>query len=329
MTSLHKSLLLLLLAASTLVANVECNYGGSGLRVGYYASTCPDAEILVRQSVSSAVSSNKRSGAGLIRTFFHDCFVEGCDASVLIDSTPGNSAEKDGVPNQTLHGYEIIDSAKSNIEKICPGVVSCADIVAIAARDSVELLGGPRFQVKTGRRDGRVSLASKANSDIPSPLDGIDALTKSFANKGLSQSQMVTLSGLHTVGKASCSAFTNRLYNFSTTTSTDPTLDRAYVEHLKAACPQGATTTVVDMDPVSPQVVDKQYYSNLVANKGLFTSDAAIYNSPQTQAQVVNNARLPSKWQVDVVSALIAMGDVGVKTGTNGEIRLNCRVINP
>ncbi|KAL3699161.1 hypothetical protein R1sor_017183 [Riccia sorocarpa] len=328
MDRIQKSVLLLFLAISMLVANIEGKYSDGGLRVGYYASTCPSAETLVREAVSSAVSSNKRSGAGLIRTFFHDCFVEGCDGSVLIDSTSGNSAEKDAVPNQTLHGYQIIDAAKSSIEKVCPCTVSCADIVAIAARDSVELLGGPRYQVKTGRRDGRVSLASRANSDIPSPLDGIDALTRSFAKKGLSQSQMVTLSGLHTVGKASCGAFTNRLYNFSSTASTDPSLNQAYVNQLKAACPQAASTAVVDMDPVSPQVVDKQYYVNLVANKGLFTSDAAMFNSPQTQAQVVNNARLPAKWQTDVVSALIAMGEVGVKTGTYGEVRLNCRVIN-
>ena len=62
--------------------------------------------------------------------------MQGCDGSVLIDSP----SEKDAVPNQTLHGFEVIDAAKTAVEKICPGVVSCADILAIASQLSVKLV---------------------------------------------------------------------------------------------------------------------------------------------------------------------------------------------
>lgn len=62
---------------------------------------------------------------------------QGCDGSVLIASTPENLAERDAVPNLTVRGYEIVDDIKSQVEAMCPGVVSCADILALASRDAV------------------------------------------------------------------------------------------------------------------------------------------------------------------------------------------------
>jgi hypothetical protein len=61
---------------------------------------------------------------------------QGCDASVLIDSP----SEKDAIPNQTLHGFAVIDTAKAQVEEVCPGIVSCADIVALAAETSVAIV---------------------------------------------------------------------------------------------------------------------------------------------------------------------------------------------
>ena len=63
--------------------------------------------------------------------------IQGCDASLLLNSTSNNQAEKDASPNLTLRGFDFIDRAKSLVEAECPGIVSCADITALVARDSI------------------------------------------------------------------------------------------------------------------------------------------------------------------------------------------------
>lgn len=62
---------------------------------------------------------------------------KGCDASILLD---GPSSEKTAPPNLSVRGYDIIDKAKAALEKACPGVVSCADIIVAATRDAVALV---------------------------------------------------------------------------------------------------------------------------------------------------------------------------------------------
>ncbi|EMS52001.1 Peroxidase 2 [Triticum urartu] len=87
---------------------------GLGLGLGYYnnrssKSYCPRAEGIVRDAVSKAVAAQPGIGAGLIRLFFHDCFVRGCDASVLLKTTNSNNSdtEMEGNPNKnSLRGLE-------------------------------------------------------------------------------------------------------------------------------------------------------------------------------------------------------------------------------
>jgi peroxidase len=126
-------LVVLLALATTLPSLVQ----SQSTRVGFYSSSCPKAEAIVKQTVQKHFTSTPSIAPGLLRMHFHDCFVQGCDASVLLD---GPNTEKTAGPNRGLRGWEVIDDAKTQLEAACPGVVSCADILALAARDSVVLV---------------------------------------------------------------------------------------------------------------------------------------------------------------------------------------------
>ncbi|XP_048552938.1 peroxidase 5-like [Triticum urartu] len=297
------------------------------LRVGFYDSSCPAAEIIVQQEVSKAVSGNPGLAAGLLRLHFHDCFVGGCEASVLVDSTKGNTAEKDAGPNTSLRGFEVVDRIKARVEQACFGVVSCADILAFAARDSVALTGGNAYQVPAGRRDGSVSRAQDTGGNLPPPTPNVNQLTKIFASKGLSQKDLVTLSGAHTIGGSHCSSFSSRLQTPSPTAQ-DPTMDPGYVAQLAQQCGASAAPgPLVPMDAVTPNSFDEGFYKGVMSNRGLLASDQALLSDGNTAVQVVSYANDPATFQSDFAAAMVKMGYIGALTGSSGKIRANCRVV--
>lgn len=126
-----------LLAITTLLLLLSTAPCQAQLSPSFYSSTCPNALSTIRTSIRQAVSRERRMAASLIRLHFHDCFVQGCDASILLDETPTIQSEKTAFPNvNSARGYEVIEAAKREVERICPGVVSCADILTLAARDA-------------------------------------------------------------------------------------------------------------------------------------------------------------------------------------------------
>ena len=89
---------------------------------------------------------------------------------MLLDDTATTTGEKNARPNRnSLRGFEVVDTIKSQLESACPGVVSCADILAIAARDAVVQVNGPSWNVSSTSLRCRVGTALGARGAPSSP----------------------------------------------------------------------------------------------------------------------------------------------------------------
>ncbi|CAI0439302.1 unnamed protein product [Linum tenue] len=265
--------LFLAMAAAIMLTTVH----GQGTRVGFYSTTCPSVETTVRSAVQSRFGSDPTVMAGLLRMHFHDCFVQGCDGSVLIS---GTGTERTAIPNLSLNGFTVVDDAKAQLEAACPGVVSCADILALAARDAVVLANGPTWAVPTGRRDGTVSRAQDAGTGGP-----------------------------------------------------DPSIAADFLPTLRSACPQNNNGAArVAMDTGSQNEFDTSYYTNIRNGRGVLESDQRLWTDNRTGPFVGRFLGLGGgpnlNFNAEFGQAMVRMGNVGVRTGTDGEIRRVCSAVN-
>jgi len=326
---MNKTNLLLLILSLFLAINLS----SAQLRGDFYAGTCPNVEQIVRNAVQKKIQQTFTTIPATLRLYFHDCFVNGCDASVMIASTNTNKAEKDHEDNLSLagDGFDTVIKAKEAVDAVpnCRNKVSCADILTMATRDVVNLAGGPQYAVELGRRDGLSSSASSVTGKLPKPTFDLNQLNALFAENGLSPNDMIALSGAHTLGFAHCTKVFNRLYNFNKTTKVDPTVNKDYVTELKASCPRNIDPRVaINMDPTTPRQFDNVYYKNLQQGKGLFTSDQVLFTDRRSKPTVdlwANNGQL---FNQAFINSMIKLGRVGVKTGSNGNIRRDCGAFN-
>ncbi|XP_004301689.1 PREDICTED: cationic peroxidase 2-like [Fragaria vesca subsp. vesca] len=323
-------LMLLLLSLATTLPSAQASKQVP--RVGYYSRSCPSAESIVKQTVQSHFKSNPTIAPGLLRMHFHDCFVQGCDGSVLLD---GPSTEKTAGPNRGLRGWDVIDDAKTKLEAACPGVVSCADILALAARDSVVLTKGIDWKVPTGRLDGRVSLASETSA-LPGARDSMKVQKDKFKNLGLNTQDLVTLVGGHTIGTTACQLFSYRLYNFNTTgngDATDPTISPSFLSQLKSLCPQNDDGTKrVDLDTGSVNRFDATFFKNLKNGRGVLESDQMLWTDASTRSFVQRFLGVRGlqalNFNAEFGRSMVKMSKIGLKPAAKGEIRRICSVTN-
>lgn len=325
-------------SAILLVLGTDTAVPTNGTIVHFYkfdkTRRCPAVENFVKEVVQKWYFKDMSITAALLRMHYSDCFVRGCDASILLDAYNGNKPEKKAPQNLGLRAFNVIDDIKAVLEKKCPGVVSCADIIALAARDVLALAGGPAYPVPTGRKDGLISSIKEVN--LPGPNISLKDAIALFKIKGLEIDDLVTLLGVHNVGKAHCQYFRDRLYNFNGSGKADPSMNAGLVASLKYTCPlKGATKNIkkdptVFMTPASGKdyVFDNSYYIQVENHRALLGIDQALAYDNTTSAIAKENANNFDLYKFSIAYSMSKMSVIGVLTGTEGEIRQNCRIIN-
>ncbi|KAJ3694779.1 hypothetical protein LUZ60_000156 [Juncus effusus] len=303
----------------------------SKLSLEYYSKTCPHVVDIVKAEMECLVKEEVRNAAIMLRLHFHDCFVQGCDGSVLLDDTATMIGEKQADQNvNSLKGFDLVDKIKEKLEAECPEIVSCADILALAARDAVVLVGGPYWDVPVGRLDAKKASLELANTDIPTPSQGLLTLISKFWAKGLTATDMVALVGSHTIGFARCANFRDRIYgDFESTSKYNPSSE-TYLSKLKETCPlDGGDDNISELDYASPSTFDNAFFEQLIKGEGLLNSDQEMWSSvvAHETADLVNKYWAdPALFFKDFSDSMVKMGNITNPEG--GEVRKTCRFVN-
>ncbi|KAK7266196.1 hypothetical protein RIF29_18838 [Crotalaria pallida] len=301
----------------------------SRLTLDFYKDTCPQFTKIIQDTVTSKQISTPTTAAATIRLFLHDCLLpNGCDASILLSSTPFSSAERDNDINLSLPGdaFDLVVRAKTALELACPNTVSCSDILAASTRDLLVMLGGPTFPVFLGRRDGTLSTSSSVTNHLPKPDMPLTTIINIFTQRGFSVEEFVALTGAHTVGLSHCSEFSNNIFNNSSNNGYNPRFAQAL--HKACANYKKDPTLSVFNDIMTPGKFDNVYFQNLPKGLGVLRSDHELYSDYRTRPFVEKFAADQNEFFKVFAKSMEKLSLLGVKTGRRGEIRRRCDQIN-
>ncbi|BAF21629.1 Os07g0499500 [Oryza sativa Japonica Group] len=298
----------------------------AGLKADYYHQSCPDMEGIVQRAVKKAIAADSTLAPALLRLFFHDFAVGGIDASVLVDS-PGS--ERYAKASKTLRGFELIESIKAELEAKCPKTVSCADILAAAARDASTEVKVDYWPLMYGRKDGRRSSMVDADQYVPMGRESVTDLIAFFESRGLTVLDLAVLSGAHTIGRATCAAVKPRLWDYAGTGRPDASMSPRYGDFLRRKCAAAGDGGYVYLDADTPTEFDNGYYKNLLRDMGLLETDQKLLPDSRTGEFVreLAGAR-PELIRHQFADSMRRLGAAQVLTGDEGEVRLKCSAIN-
>ncbi|XP_014523512.1 peroxidase 20-like [Vigna radiata var. radiata] len=157
----------------------------------------------------------------------------------------------------TLSGVKLL--VHDYYEEKCP---IAEDIV----RHNVEvaLLNNPR------RKDSLESSFSGANLFIPAPNSSLEVVIDNFKQQGLDIEDLVTLSGNHTIGRARCLNFRQRIYEAEDEYHHVNDRYKRYTTFrriLRFICPvevEGRDNKFAPLDLQTPKRFDNQYFINIL-----------------------------------------------------------------
>ncbi|GAV70844.1 peroxidase domain-containing protein, partial [Cephalotus follicularis] len=293
--------------------------------------SCPQLEDIVSAGLKAIFLNDPTSPAALLRLMFHDCQVQGCDGSILVDLVNRKvPMEMASAKNFGIRKRESISIIKSMVEEVCPQQVSCADILILAAREAVVVSGGPFIKVPLGRRDSTITPSNElADAMIPSASIGVDGMLHIFASKGMSIEESVAIMGAHTLGITHCSNIVGRLY--SQNGGHEPKeMEPGFAAILKLACPLESLISnfsFVLNDPTS-FAFDNMYYRNAIEGHGILRIDSELALDPRTASIVKHYATYPVDFFQVFSSAFVKLSLSGVLIGNQGVIREKCNAIN-
>lgn len=324
---LSMSLLFLTLLTFSALAFSNEEETGPGLVMNFYKDSCPQAEDIIQEQVRLLYKRHKNTAFSWLRGLFHDCAVESCDASLLLDSTRRSLSEKETDRSFGLRNFRYLDTIKEAVERECPEVVSCADILVLSARDGIALVGGPHIPLKTGRRDGRRSRAEVLEKYLPDHNESISVVLDKFAAMGIDTPGVVALLGAHSVGRTHCVKLVHRLYP-----QVDPELNPDHVPHMMKKCPDAIpdpkAVQYVRNDRGTPMKLDNNYYRNILDNKGLLLVDHQLAYDARTRPYVIKMAKNEDYFFKEFSRAIALLSENNPLTGTQGEVRKQCNVAN-
>ncbi|GAA0150926.1 peroxidase [Lithospermum erythrorhizon] len=327
MASKTFSFIAALLFFSSLSVFAENEEADTGLLMNFYKDSCPQAEEVIKEQVMLLYKRHKNTAFSWLRNIFHDCFVESCDASLLLDSTRRILSEKEHDRSFGMRNFRYIETIKEAVERECPGVVSCADILVLSGRDGIEALGGPHIPLKTGRRDGRKIRTDILEQYLPDHNESMSVILERFSKVGIDTPGVVALLGSHSVGRTHCVKLVHRLYP-----EVDPSLNPTHVEHMLKKCPDPLpdpkAVQYVRNDRGTPMKLDNNYYRNILHNKGLMLVDHQLATDERTMPYVKKMAKNQDYFFQEYSRAITILTENNPLTGSKGEIRKKCNVAN-
>ncbi|KAI3986679.1 hypothetical protein MKX01_014217 [Papaver californicum] len=266
----------------------EKNEENPGLVMNFYRDSCPQAEDIIKEQVKLLYKRHKNTAFSWLRNIFHDCAVESCDASLLLDSTRKELSEKETDRSFGLRNFRHLDTIKEAVERECPEVVSCADILSLMVGRAVHKI---------------------LEQYLPDHNESISVVLDRFSSMVINTPGLVALLGAHSVGRTHCAKLVHRLYP-----EVSHEINPDHVEHMLHKCPDAIpdpkAVQYVRNDRGTPMILDNNYYRNILENKGLLIVDHLLATDPRTKSYVKKMAKSADYWSKEFSRAITILSEI-------------------